>query len=199
LSRYLTIGIIATLVFAFGCLALAFRTQSQAAHLKPLVIRIDQVGRADAIAYDATTYRPQVPELRYFLTRFVVTHFSRIRASVLRDYPDSLFFLSPTLADLTIASNERTHVLDAFMKDATADDIEVTVKNVTLTELTTSPFHAAVDFDQTYYPQNTRQARKHDISVAQIDFTLRDQVPNTFIPINPLGLQITNLHVDQAF
>ena len=55
--------------------------------MKPLVVRIDEVGRAEAVAYDATRYQPQPPELRYFLTQFVVKHFSRIRATVQREYP----------------------------------------------------------------------------------------------------------------
>ncbi len=54
----------------------------------------------------ATSRKP--PELRYFLTRFVTTHFSRLRATVQRDYPDSLFFLAPSLADATIAQNDRS-------------------------------------------------------------------------------------------
>ena len=137
LNRYLQIGLGLSLAFTAGLLVLNFRTQAQAAHIKPLVIRINDVGRADVIDYDATTYRPQAPELRYFLIRFIVTHFSRLRATVQRDYPDSLFFFAPALADATIASNDRTHVLELFLKDATADDIDVTVKNVTLTELTT--------------------------------------------------------------
>ena len=199
LSRYLTIGLGLSLLFAAGLLVLNFRTQAQAAHVKPLVIRINEVGRAEAVDYDATTYRPQAPELRYFLTRFIVTHFSRFRATVQRDYPDSLFFLAPTLADATIASNDRTHVLELFLQNSTADDVDVTVKNVTLTELTTLPYRAAVDFEQTYYPSGTRQPRKQETYVAQIEFTLRDAVPNAFIRVNPLGLQITNVHVDQAF
>ena len=38
--------------------------------LKPLVIRIDDVGRAQAVQYDTLTYHPQgqAPELKYFLT-----------------------------------------------------------------------------------------------------------------------------------
>ena len=63
--------------------------------MKPLVIRIDDVGRAEAVQYDASRYQPQPPELRYFLTQFVVKHFSRLRATVQREYPDSLLFLEP--------------------------------------------------------------------------------------------------------
>src|SRR5262249_11796722 len=136
---------------------------------------------------------------RYFLTRFVVTHFSRLRASLQRDYPDSLFFLAPELADTTISTNERTRVLEGFLTDPTADDVDVTVKNVALTELKMAPFRAAVDFQKTYYGPGTRQPHKDETYVAQIEFTLRESVPNAFIPVNPLGLQITNFHVDQAF
>ena len=97
---------------ALGLVALNFHTAARAAEVKPLVIRIDDVGRAEAVALDASRYQPQPPELRYFLTQFVVKHFSRIRATVQREYPDSLFFLEPALADATISQNERTRVLE---------------------------------------------------------------------------------------
>ena len=199
LNRYLKIAVVLTTLLAVGLLALNFRTQAQYANVKPLVIRIDDVGRAEAVAYDATTYRPQAPELRYFLTRFVVTHFSRLRATLQRDYPDSLFFLTPALADATIASNDQTRVLELFLTNPSADDVDVTVKNVTLTELSAPPYRAAVDFEKTYYGPGTRQERKRETYVAQIEFALREAVPNAFIRVNPLGVQITNFRVDQAF
>ena len=60
---------------ALGLLGLNFRTPAKYANVKPLVIRIDDVGRAEAVQYDATAYQPQAPELRYFLTQFVVEAF----------------------------------------------------------------------------------------------------------------------------
>ena len=199
LNRYLKIALILTVVLAAALLVLNFRTQARYAYLKPLVIRINDVGRAEAVDYDATTYRPQAPELRYFLTRFVVMHFSRLRATVQRDYPDSLFFLAPALADTTIATNDHTREIELFLTNPSADDVDVSVKNVTLTELTAPPYRAAIDFEKSYYGQGTRQERKHETYVAQVQFTLRDAVPNAFIRVNPLGMQITNFRVDQAF
>jgi type IV secretory pathway TrbF-like protein len=199
LNTYLKIAVALTTLLAVGLLVLNFRTQAQYANMKPLVIRIDDVGRAEAVAYDATTYRPQAPELRYFLTRFVVTHFSRLRATLQRDYPDSLFFLAPALADATIAHNDQTRLLETFLTNPSADDVDVTVKNVTLTELTTPPYRAAVDFEQASFGPGTRQERKRETYVAQIEFTRREAVPNAFVRVNPLGLQITNFRVDQAF
>src|SRR6187431_1332675 len=124
LNTYLKIAVALTLLFATGLLLLNFRTQAQYAHVKPLVIRIDDVGRAEAVNYDATTYRPQAPELRYFLTRFVAMHFSRLRATVQRDYPDSLFFLAPALADATIATNNHTREIELFLTNPSVDDVD---------------------------------------------------------------------------
>ena len=199
MNTYLKIALVLVSLLALGLLGLNFRTQATYANVKPLVIRIDDVGRAEAVAYDAATYRPQAPELRYFLTRFVATHFSRLRATIQRDYPDSLFFLDPALADATIAQNEQTRVIETFLTNAAGDEADVDVKNVTFAELSKSPYKASVDFEKRYFAPGTRQERKRETYVAQIDFVLRDVVPNAFIRVNPLGLQITYFRVDQAF
>jgi len=199
LNTYLKIALLLVSLIAVGLLALNFRTQAKYASVKPLVIRIDEVGRAEAITYDAAAYKPQAPELRYFLTRFVVTHFSRLRAAVRRDYPDSLFFLDASLADATIARNEQTRVMETFLTNPSADETDVDVKNVTFAELSKPPYQAAVDFETRVYAAGTRQERRRETYVAHIDFVLRDAVPNAFVRVNPLGLQITYFRVDQAF
>src|SRR3984893_17366217 len=71
LNRYLKIALVLTVLLAASLVVLNFRTQARYAYLKPLVIRINEVGRAEAVEYEATTYPRQEPELRYFLTRFV--------------------------------------------------------------------------------------------------------------------------------
>jgi type IV secretory pathway TrbF-like protein len=199
MNTYLKIALVLVSLVALGLLALNVRTVSTYAHVKPLVIRIDQVGRAEAVAYDATTYRPQAPELRYFLTRFVALHYSRLRATVQRDYPDSLFFLDPALADATMAHNEQSRVLETLLTDPSGDETDIDVKNVTFGELGTPPYKASVDFDKRLFTPGTRQERKRETYVAQMDFVLRDAVPNAFIRVNPLGIQITYVRVDQAF
>jgi type IV secretion system protein VirB5 len=199
LVRHLQLAVLGLTLLCVGLFGVMVHTQNQAAHVKPLVIRINDVGRAEALSYDATAFVPKAPELRYFLTRFIVLHFSRQRATIQRDYPSSLFFLSPALADATIASNEQSRVIERFLQNPSADDHEVTVKNVTLTETRTPPFKATVDFQQLAYPQGSRTPRGTETFVAQIEFAFRDEVPNQYITVNPLGLQVLNLHVDQAF
>src|ERR1700741_3094913 len=69
MNTYLKIALVCVSVLALGLLVLNFRTQAKYEHVKPLVIRIDDVGRAEAVQYDSLTYRPQgqAPELKYSL------------------------------------------------------------------------------------------------------------------------------------
>jgi type IV secretion system protein VirB5 len=62
----------------FNCVRLA----QAATNVKPLVIRVNEVGRAEAVAYQDFTYKPQAPEIRYFLTQFVTGYYSRNHKTV---------------------------------------------------------------------------------------------------------------------
>jgi type IV secretion system protein VirB5 len=199
MNTYLKIALVLVSLVALGLLALNFHTATKYAQIKPLVIRIDDVGRAEAVQYDATAYQPQATELRYFLTQFIVKHFSRLRATVQREYPDSLLFLEPLLADATIAQNDQSRVLDSFLTNPSADEVDIVVQNVSLSELAKPPFKASISFQKVLYTPGTRQERTRQTLIAQVDFVLRDHVPNEFVRVNPLGLQITYFRVDQAF
>lgn len=199
MNTYLKIALVLVSIIALGLLALNFHIASRYAQVKPLVVRIDDVGRAEAVQYDAATYQPQAPELRYFLTQFVVKHFSRIRATLQREYPDSLLFLAPPLADATMAEAEQSRALETFLTTGTGDEVDVVVQNVSLSELTNAPYKAAVTFQKVFYAPGTRSERTRQTFVAQVDFLLRDHVPNEFVRVNPLGLQVTYFRVDQAF
>ena len=199
MNTYLKIALVLVSLVALGLLALNFYTAGRYAEVRPLVVRIDDVGRAEAVQYDAATYKPQAPELRYFLTQFTVKHFSRLRATVQREYPDSLFFLTPDLADIAIAENERTRSIETFLTNPAADEIDIVVQNVSLTEVAKPPYRATVTFQKVLYTPGTRAERERQTFVAQVDFGVREHVPNEFVRVNPLGLQVSYFRVDQAF
>src|SRR5437773_7326054 len=145
MNTYLKIALALMSFVALGLVGLNMHTVSKYANVKPLVVRIDEVGRAEAVQYDASTYQPQAPELRYFLTQFVVKHFSRITATIQREYPDSLFFLDHALADATMAQNDQSRALETFLTSP-SDEIDIVVQNVSLSELTKPPYKASVTF-----------------------------------------------------
>jgi type IV secretory pathway TrbF-like protein len=197
-NTYLKIAVALLLLLSLALVALCFWTVQRYGHLRPLVIRIDDVGRATAIQYDALTYAPREPELKYFLTQFVTLHYSRRRASVKETYPRSLLFLDSPLADALITHDTRTRTLEKFLADG-SDEVDIEINNVTLSELRTPPFKAAVDATKVYYATGSFEERRRESFIVQIDFKLRDTVSTKQIPVNPLGLTITYVREDQAF
>lgn len=112
--------------------------------LKPLVIRINDVGRAEAVNYESFEYKPQDAEIRYFLMQFVTRHYGRRRAAVREDYASSLYFLDGRLADSIIESNRKNKTIERFLAGE-GDEIEIIVRNVSIEDLRTPPYKATVD------------------------------------------------------
>src|SRR5258708_12799510 len=68
MNTYLKIAVVLLALVALGLVALNFRTVATYANVKPLVVRIDDVGRAAAVQHDAPAYHPQPPQPPSFLT-----------------------------------------------------------------------------------------------------------------------------------
>ena len=97
-NRYLRIAVLCLTVIAIGLLILNLKTLSSYRNFKPLVIRINEVGRAEAVAYESMTYQPRDAEIKYFLIQFVTKYYGRMRATVRENYARSLYFLDGRLA-----------------------------------------------------------------------------------------------------
>ena len=83
---------------------------------RPIVVRVDEVGRAEALAYEAVEAQadPRDPTTKYFLNRFLHDHFGRRRATAQQYWPRSLRFLSTDLANAAFTTtNEEIALLAA--------------------------------------------------------------------------------------
>ena len=97
-----------------------------------------------------------------------------------------------------MAQNDQSRALETFLTSP-SDEIDIVVQNVNLSELTKPPYKASVTFQKVFSIPWTRVERERQSHVAQIDFVMRDHVPNEFVRVNPLGMQITYFRIDQAF
>jgi type IV secretory pathway TrbF-like protein len=201
LNTYLKVTLWGAGVAILALVGLNYRTQIQLAAVKPLVIRIDTVGRATAVSYDvATTYQPQEYEVRYMLKEWVLKHFSRFHSTVRRDFAESLYFLSPELSAAAMTKTKPGGEVDTFLKGTAAEEVEVDVKNVALSNISKPPYEARIDFDKVTYGMGTRTPRTRETYVAQVSFTILGHPPAvSFEPINPLGFIITQFQTFQAF
>ena len=197
-NMYLRVAVLCLSIVSVGALVLNFKTYALFRNFKPLVIRINDVGRAEPLAYAAMEYKPQAPEIRYFLTQFVHDYYSRNRATVRDDFARSLFFVDARLAAARMEQNRRTKEIEKFIVEGN-EEIEVHVQNIVLQDLRTPPVRATVDFEKVYLSGRDRTEKRREKYVGSFLFTFRDVVPNETIPVNPLGLTITYFRDDQAF
>ena len=180
-NSYLRIAVAALALLCLGTLALAFHTQEMVQSFKPLVIRIDSVGRAQAVGYDTFAYRPQAAEARYFLAEWVRLFFGRNRYTIEDDFSRSLYFLNANLAANWMDSYRKGKVIENFLSDGT------------------QPYRATIDFDEVAYNQADHTVLSRARYTASVVFVFRKDVPASMVPVNPLGLTITYFHLDKAF
>jgi type IV secretion system protein VirB5 len=197
MNTYLKIAVLALSLVCVSLVVLNIKTYRAFQDLKPLVIRINDVGRAEAVRYETLEYRPQEAEIKYFLTDFVERHYTRIRSTARENYARSLYFLDGRLADALIEANKKTKTLEMFLAGS-GEEIDVHVTNISIEDLRTLPYRAAVDFEKVYYASDHTEAKREKY-IAHFVFIVKEHVPNAFVPVNPLGLTITYFREDQAF
>jgi type IV secretion system protein VirB5 len=198
MNTYLKIALLCLSLVCLGVTYLAIKTVEAAHNLKPLVIRINDIGRAQAVSYDSLEHHPQEAEIRYFLIQFVQAYYGRMRATVKENFTRSLYFLDGRLADAVMEANKKTKAIETFLA-APAEEIEIQVKNVAIEDLRKAPYKATVDFEKIYYSTADHAELRREKFVANFIFVVKEQVPNNLIPVNPLGFTITYFREDQAF
>ena len=197
-NTYLRVALFAMSVVLLGVLGLSFVMFGWAKNQKPLVIRIDEIGRATAVNYAGFAYAPEAPELRYFLAQFVQLHYARLIDSVEDRFGRSLYYLDAKLAR-AIVEEERTNSKLAQFSRESAEEIDIDIKNIVLQDLRAKPMKASVDFDKVIYPRGERREIRRERCSGYFEFIIQENTPNAFVLVNPLGLTITYFRVDAAF
>lgn len=199
MNTYLKIAI---LVLAAICLMLGFlifRSQKALANIHPLVIRIDDVGHAEAIDFRDFNYRPKETENKYYLSRWAELFFSRNRYTIQHDFSNSLYFMNADVQRAVVEDYRKNKTIDSFIHDSTIPYVDIEVKNVILDDLRQSPYSARVEFLKIYTNPADHSELKRERWTASVTYVFRDAVQNGEIQVNPLGLTIVNFRADQAF
>ena len=107
-----------------------------------MIVRINDVGRAEAIDYRNFQYRPQEAENKYYLSRWAELYFSRNRFTIERDQMNALYFLNGDVQPQVIDQERKDNVIQNYQRDSGLPFIDVEVKNVVLDDLRQSPYSA---------------------------------------------------------
>jgi type IV secretion system protein VirB5 len=199
MNTYLKVTI---LVLAVVCTALAvllFHGQMALANVHPLIVRINDVGRAEAIDYRNFQYRPQEAENKYYLTRWAELYFGRNRFTVERDQTDSLYFLNGDVQRAVIDQERKDNIIANYAKDTSLPFVDVEVKSVILDDLRQSPYSARIEFEKIFTNPSDHTELRREQWTASVTYVFRETVMNNELAVNPLGLTIVRFRVDQAF
>ena len=170
-------------------------------------IRIDEMGRAQAIAYSDLNYSPREGEVRTYLTDWANYRYTISRDTVAKKYPLNYYFLSQTLASQLMTDDNSNH----FVSQVVGGQIEqsdVEVRNVTITSMSEETVQGAriargtalITLDRLYSPHNSREPRTEHWAMTVTYYLNPKQVSDQakifpqFETINPLGLTVTEFH-----
>jgi len=161
----------------------------------PLVVRVDEVGRAEVVDYEVerSSLDQNDPVVGYFLNSFVRDHFERRHALRAERWQRSLAFMTVELQQQVYA--ETVEELTVFV--STPDAPEFLVENVVVRVVPQPepPYRAEVIFDRVEQFGPTEIARER--MTLSLQFVFADSVPAAALLVNPLGLVITFMDVQR--
>jgi len=199
MNTYLKVAVLALSAVAVALTGVVFKSHQALASAKPLIIRIDNVGRAEAIDYRDFQYRPQEAENKYYLGRWAELYFSRNRFTLVRDQTASLYFMNSDVQRDVIEQERKAQTIPTYLKDSGLPYVTIVVKNVILDDLKMSPYSARIEFERIYTNAQDMHELKREELTASVTYVFRDSVHNQQLAVNPLGLTIIRFRVDQAF
>jgi len=177
---------------------------------KPVInryIRIDEMGKAQAIQYSDLNYSPREGEVRTYLTEWANYRYTLNRETVAKKYPLNYYFLSTTLATQLMAEDNAAHTISQ-VSSGQIEQSDVDVRNVTITSMSTEQIQGAViakgtalvNIDKLYSVRNSREPRTEHWMLSVTYYLNPKQVSDQakvfpqFETINPLGLTVTEFH-----
>ncbi len=199
--------------FALGCgaavLLASIGMNVSLAH-RPILnryIRIDEMGRAQAIAYSDLNYSPREGEVRTYLTDWANYRYTLNRETIAKKYPLNYYFLSQALASQLMGEDNANHLVSQ-VTGGQIEQSDVEVKNVTITSMSEESIQGAnmargtavITLDRLYSSRNSREPRTEHWAMTVTYYLNPKQVSDQarifpqFETINPLGLTVTEFH-----
>jgi type IV secretory pathway TrbF-like protein len=199
MNTYLKVTILVLGTVSVTLAGLVYKSERALADMHPMIVRINDVGRAEAIDYRNFQYRPQEAENKYYLSRWAELYFSRNRFTIERDQTNSLYFLNGDVQLAVIERERKDNVIQTYIKEGSLTYVDVEIKSVVLDDLRQSPYSARIEFEKVFTNPADHSEIKRERWTASVTYVFRENVKNNELAVNPLGLTIVRFRADQAF
>src|SRR5580692_5374993 len=111
----------------------------------------------------------------------------------------SLYFLNSDVQRAVIDQERKDNSIQNYVKDSSLPYVDVEIKNVVLDDLRQSPYSARIEFEKVYTNPADHTELKRERWTASVTYVFRENVKNSELAVNPLGLTIVRFRADQAF
>ena len=192
-NNYLIIAVVA-LIGALIYQQIHYTKMLDRAYSNILVVPTYEDGTARVKRISSFEFSPTDAQMRTFLKIAVEKHYSRIRATVERDYSESLAFFERPLQNAAQDNLIQTQWISKLLSnDMPQSRAEVTM--ISIDPVTTQPFRAKVFFDNVSLNQDLSESKRVHMSTSVV-FTMRPTGSNPNLAVNPLNLKIIDKHDD---
>ena len=192
-NNYLIIAVVA-LIGALIYQQIHYTKMLDRAYSNILVVPTYEDGTARVKRISSFEFSPTDAQMRTFLKIAVEKHYSRIRATVERDYSESLAFFDRPLQNAAQDNLIQTQWISKLL----SNEIPQSRAEVTMTSIdptTTQPFRAKVFFDNVVLNPDLSESKRVHMSTSVV-FTMRPTGSNPNLTVNPLNLKIIDKHDD---
>lgn len=174
-------------------------------------VRIDEIGRAQAIQYTDLDYSPREGEVRTYLTDWANYRYTVNRDVIAKKYPLNYYFLSGPLASQLMGADNQAHLVSQ-VTGGQVESSDVQVRNVTITAMSEELVQgvriargtALVTFDKIFSEGHSHEPRTEHWLASVTYYLNPKQVSDQakiypqYEFINPLGLTITEFHENRV-
>lgn len=174
-------------------------------------IRIDEMGRAQAIQYSDLNYSPREGEVRTYLMDWTNYRYTINHDTIGKKYSLNYYFMAQTLASQLMLEDNQNHLVSQVIAGQ-IEQSDVDVRNVTITSMSQETVQgsviargtALVAIDKLYSPSHSREPRTEHWMLSLTYYLNPKQVSDQakiypqYEFINPLGLTITEFHENRV-
>jgi type IV secretion system protein VirB5 len=174
-------------------------------------VRIDEMGRAQAIQYSDLNYSPREGEVRTYLMDWANYRYTINRDTIGKKYSLNYYFMGQALASQLMLEDNQNHLVSQVVAGQ-IEQSDVDVKNVTITSMSQETVQgttiargtALVAIDKLYSPSHSREPRTEHWLLSVTYYLNPKQVSDQakiypqYEFINPLGLTITEFHENRV-
>jgi type IV secretion system protein VirB5 len=177
---------------------------------KVVYIRIDGIGRAEAVRYDGLKYTPREGEIRRTLEDWIKYRYVRLRGSVSTTYKMNYYFVDAALASSLMAEDLRDKEIAELMSGQRPEN-DVLVNSIQFTRLSNQTAgavllegQALIDLFKIIAATNVEPARREHWLLTVTFYLNPSQIAKQaeadpqYELNNPLGLVITEFHQTRA-